>query len=204
MNMGSWILGGAAPTAIATGLFLNRPGLIGLAGEAAGYASGVFGAALATYAGVLVSNTAIPVWQEARRWMPVLFAASSMASAAGLLDLFYEGKRANQVTRVFGGVGRVAEIAAAKAVERKASRVPQVGEPFRKGAASKLWKAATALTAASLAITLLPGRSPAKRRTAGALGAAGSLCLRFAVHYIGNASARDPRASFQLQRAGGS
>ena len=71
MNMGAWILGGAAPTAIATGLFINRGGLLGLIGEVTGYLSGVFGAALATYTGVLVSNSAIPVWQEARRWMPV-------------------------------------------------------------------------------------------------------------------------------------
>jgi hypothetical protein len=35
---------------------------------------------------------------------------------------------------------------------------------------------------------------------AGICANAGSLALRFAIHYAGQASARDPRASFHLQR----
>lgn len=200
MNIGSWILGVAAPTAISTGLFINRGGLLGAVGEVTGYISGVFGTALAGYTGVLVSNSAIPVWQSARRWMPILFVASAMSTAASVLDLFYEDPRANRITRAFGNTGRIIEIAAAYKVEDVASEVPKVGEPFRKGPAATLWKTATILTAASLVISAVPGKSTAKRRVAGVLGAVGSLCLRFAVHYITNASARDPRATFQLQR----
>lgn len=201
MNMGTWILSGAAPTAIATGLFINRGGVLGKLGETTGYASGVFGAALAGYTGVLVSNSAIPAWQAARRWMPILFMASSMSSAASILDLFYENERANRITYVFGNIGRVAELAASYKVEEAAGMVPKVGEPFRKGATSVLWKTATVLTAASLIVSAIPGQSRKRRKAAGILGALGSLCLRFAVHYISNASARDPRASFHQQRA---
>lgn len=200
MNIGSWILGGAAPTAIAAGLFMNRRGGLGQIGEIAGYASGVFGTALAGYTGVLVSNSVIPAWQAARRWMPVLFMASSMASAASILDLFYENERANRITFTFGNVGRLLELAASHKVEEAASAVPKVAEPFRKGATSLLWKTATALTLASLIASAIPSHSPKKRKVAGLLGALGSLCLRFAVHYISNASARDPRASFEQQR----
>lgn len=200
MNMGSWILGGAAPTAIATGLFINRGGLLGALGEATGYASGVFGAALAGYTGVLVSNTAIPVWQAARRWMPVLFVGSAMASAASILDLFYEEERANRITFTFGTAGRLLELAASHKVESAASVVPKVGEPFRKGATSILWKVASLLTAASLIISVAPLQPTRRRKIAGILGALGSLSMRLAVHYISNASARDPRASFEQQR----
>ena len=200
MNMGVWILGGAAPTAISTGLLINRDGLPGVIGEITGYLSGIFGAALAGYTGVLVSNSAIPVWQESRRWMPVLFVASSAASAASVIDIISPGRRALRFTRIFGTAGRCAELAAARMVERSASRVPQVVEPFRRGAGGALWKAAGALTAASLVLSLLPG-GRRKMIAAGICGAAGSLCLRFAVHHITNASALDPRASFQLQRA---
>jgi len=35
---------------------------------------------------------------------------------------------------------------------------------------------------------------------AAVLATAGSLCLRLAVHYVTNASARDPKASFERQR----
>jgi formate-dependent nitrite reductase membrane component NrfD len=195
MNLGAWILAAAAPTAISTGLFINRPGPLGFVGDLTGYASGVFGAALAGYTGVLVSNSALPIWQRARRWMPVLFIASAAAAAASILDLFYEEKAARRVTGVFGTAGRVMEIAAARRVEQLASTVPRVGDPFHKGAPSALWKAAGALTAASVVMSALR-----KRRLAGLLGAAGSLCLRFAVHYLSNASARDPKASFELQR----
>lgn len=202
MNMGSWILSGAAPTAIATGLFINRGGLLGSVGEVTGYVSGIFGAALAGYTGVLVSSTAIPVWQDARRWMPILFMASSITSAASILDLFYEDERANRITQMFGNVGRVLEITAAYKVEEAGSKVTKVGEPFHKGHTSTLWKAASVLTFASLVVSAVPVKSSKKRKLAGLLGAAGSLCLRFAVHYISNASARDPRATFQHQRAG--
>lgn len=195
MNIGSWILGGAAPSAIAAGL------LNGKMGEAAGYISGIFGTALAGYTGVLVSNTAIPVWQAARRWMPVLFVSSAMASAASILDLFYEDERANRITFFFGNAGRLLELAASRKVEEAASTVPQVGEPFRKGATSVLWKTAGALTAASLIVSAIPGRSSRKRKVAGLLGALGGLALRFAVHHISNASTRNPRAAIEQQRS---
>jgi formate-dependent nitrite reductase membrane component NrfD len=201
MNMGSWILAGAAPTAIATGLLINRGGFLGRIGEVSGYISGIFGAALAGYTGVLVSNTAIPIWQTSRRWMPVLFIGSAAATTASILDLFADGKAARSVTRVFGAAGRLVELAAAKRVEHLCDAIPKVGEPFHHGGPSVLWKAAEVLTTASLVISLLPGKSMKKRRAAGVLGAAGSLCLRLAVHYLGNVSARDPRSSFQQQRA---
>jgi hypothetical protein len=201
MNMGVWILGGAAPTAIATGLFLNRDGWLGRVGEAAGLSSGIFGLALSSYTGVLVANSAIPVWQDSRRWMPVLFAASGASAAASILELFYGGPRASRITQVFGAASRSAELAAAKLVQSSASAVPRVGVPFRRGRGGALWKAASILTAASLGLSLIPGRSRGVKRLAGTLGAVGSLCLRFAVHYISQASSRDARASFDHQRA---
>jgi hypothetical protein len=174
MSLGAWILGVTAPTAIATGLFLNRPGTLGTIGEAAGYASGVLGAALAGYTGVLVGNTVIPVWYKSRRWLPVLFVGSAAATAASILDLFFARGPAARITAIFGTAGRVAELGCGYAVER-------VSEPT-----GALWTAAKVLTAASLVLSLAPGRSTRFRRTAGVLGAIGSLCLRLAVHRMGH------------------
>ena len=201
MNMGVWILSGAAPAAITTGLLLNRGGLLGWIGEAAGYVSGIFGAALAGYTGVLVSNTAIPIWQAPRAWMPVLFTASGASAAASIVDIFAKDEAACRVTRIFGTAGRAIEVAAAQKVARAASVIPRVGKPFQEGGTAILWKAATGLTAASLVLSLLPGNSRKKARIAGLLGAAGSLCMRVAVHYISEVSALDARASFHQQRA---
>jgi hypothetical protein len=75
-----------------------------------------------------------------------------------------------------------------------------VGQALRQGGPALLWKSATVLTIASLTLSLIPVKSRKKTIAAGALGTIGSLCMRFAVHYIGNASARDARASFDRQR----
>jgi hypothetical protein len=86
------------------------------------------------------------------------------------------------------------------AVEREAKQVEAVGRPLREGVSGALWNAAKVLTAASLALSLLPGRSRAKRFAGGLLGTAGAFALRFAVFHAGKASARDPRATFRQQR----
>ncbi len=201
MNVGAWILSGAAPLAITAGLFSNRQGLLGHVGSAAGYGAGLFGLGLAGYTGVLVGNTSIPLYQETRRLMPVLFLASATASAASILDILFEDRRSSKITFIFGTAGRLAELGCGFAVENVAGRVPQVAKPLHSGVSGALWRTATALTAASLVISLIPGHSRSRRKWAGVLGALGSLALRFAVHYAGTASARDPRASFRQQRA---
>jgi formate-dependent nitrite reductase membrane component NrfD len=195
MNLGAWILAGAAPLGIISGLLTRSSGgVLAVAGEFSGYGAGLFGTALAGYTGVLVGNTAIPVWKESRLILPILFYASSMASVASLLELTFQNPLANRITFLFGSAGRVAELTAAYVMEKEASRVPGVGKPLREGASGMLWKTAGALTAASLVLSILPGKSVTKRRVAGILGTIGALCLRFAIHYAGIRSSRDPTA----------
>ena len=201
MNMGTWILSGAAPTAIFTAVFINSRGFAGTVAEFTGYLSGVFGAALAGYTGVLESNSAIPIWQEARRWMPVLFIASSASSAASVIDILSDQQPSRVFARIFGTAARLTEIFAAWKVEQGASTIPRVGEPLHQGGTGFLWKLSTVLTASSLGLSLLAGRRRKPSVVAGLAGMAGSLCLRFAVHYAGNASARDPVASFHTNRS---
>ena len=200
MNMGVWILSGAVPTAITAGLFLRRRGFWRFVGESSGFASGMFGMGLATYTGVLVGNSAVPIWQASRRILPFLFGASAMASAGSLFDLLSDDPRERRITYTFGTVGRVAELAAALAMEKQVARVPVVAKPLRSGASGFLWKTATIITAASLIISLLPKTTRRKRVIAGVLGTAGSLALRYAVHQAGVASTQDPRATFHSQR----
>lgn len=203
MNMGAWILSVAPSAAVTAGLFARRSaGPLRWIGETAGYVSGVFGLALATYTGVLVSNSAVPVWQECRRVLPILFGASAAASAGAIFDLLSEGERARNITYIFGLGGRIAELSASVAMERTASRIPSVGRPLKRGLSAVLWRTATALTGASIVAMLWTGRSRRARTIAGALGIGGSLIMRFAVEQAGKASALDPRASFHQQRAG--
>jgi formate-dependent nitrite reductase membrane component NrfD len=201
MNLGSWVLAWAAPTAITAGLWVRREGPLRYISESAGYASGAIGLTLSTYTGVLVSNTAVPLYIAARHMMPVLFGASAMASAAALLDLVHEGDAGCTITHIAGTAGRIAELIAGEVLERQVSRIESVGRPLHEGVSGALWTASKLLTTASLIVSFLPARVKHRRRIAAGLATAGSLALRFAVHYAGKASARDPRATFDQQRA---
>jgi formate-dependent nitrite reductase membrane component NrfD len=198
MNVGAWIL--TAASGAAGGAVLLK----GRAGNLCGYFAGLFGAGLATYTGVLVSNSAIPIWQESRHVMPVLFGLSAMASAGSAFNLLAENAEERRVTEFFGAAGQAAELAAAFAMERQASEVPRVGRPFKQGVSGWMWQTATLLTAGSLLLSVLPGKSRKKRFAAGVLGTLGSALMRFSIEALGQASARDARASFHLQRAAGS
>ncbi len=197
MNMGAWILS-AAPVAAVGAVLFGRTRL----GAIAEVGSFLAGAGLATYTGVLVANTAVPLWQESRRTLPLLFGASAIASSASLLDLIAEDSAARRITYSFGLVGRAGELAAGLAMDRQVSKLPSVAIPLKTGLTGLAWKAATIVTAASLVTMILPHQNRRKRVISGALGTAGSLILRFAVHYAGARSARNPRASFHQQRAG--
>ena len=80
MSVGSWILAAngtlIAPAGLAA-LTRRVPRIFGAAAPLAALA----GPGLSTYTAVLVANSAIPVWSEARRTLPFLFAAGSAASA---------------------------------------------------------------------------------------------------------------------------
>jgi hypothetical protein len=191
MNLGAWILtgaGGASTGAVLLqGTVFSRP---------LGMLAGIFGLGLSTYTGVLVANTAVPLWQASRRSLPVLFGACSVMSVGSLFDFVCD----SPVIRAFGNIGRAAEITASIAMEREASRVEYVGRPLKRGFSGIMWRTASALTISSLIFSVLPKRNKATRFAAGLVGTAGSILLRFAVEHAGNVSARDPRATIRSQR----
>jgi formate-dependent nitrite reductase membrane component NrfD len=201
MSVGSWVLAGAASATMGSALAANRPGLLGRLGDAAGYAASLLGMPLAGYTSVLLANTAVPLWQGTRRSLPPLFVGSAMSGLASLFGLLPASERERAVVHRFGIAGKVAGLAAMAAVEREARRAGDVGAPLRQGLSGALWKAAGAATAASLALSVLPGRSRRRRITEAFLGTAAALALRFAVFHAGKASARDPRATFRQQRS---
>jgi formate-dependent nitrite reductase membrane component NrfD len=203
LSMGSWVLAVESPATAASAMLGPAGGFPGRLGDAAGLAAGALGVPQAGYTAVLVSNTAVPVWQATRHSLPALFMASAVAGAASVLDLIPMTGRQATVVRQYGLLGRVAELVAAVAVERDAGRVERVGRPLREGLSGSLWTASKVLTAGSLVLSLLSRRSRGLRAAAGLLGTAGALALRFSVFHAGKASTRDPRATFHQQRAGG-
>jgi formate-dependent nitrite reductase membrane component NrfD len=202
MNIGSWVLSATAPLAAGSALLSEGDGFLGAAGNVAGLGAAVAGVPLTGYTAVLISNTAVPVWQSTRRSTPPLFMASAVLSAASLLQLMRLTDDERRIVRRFAVAGAAAELASSFVLEREAGRVERVARPLHEGRSGALLKAAKALTGASLLLTILPGVSRVRRVLAGALGTAGAMAVKFGIFEAGKASARDPRATFHQQRAG--
>jgi len=200
MSMGSWILsifstaaGGAAVLSLGPNIF--RP-----VAETCGVVAGLLGLGLSGYTGVLISQSAVPVWQQAYRTMPVLFLASGTAAAASFFEFFKLNEPEHRAVQRFALMGKMVELLATATLEADANRVKRVGRPLKQGFSGFLWQTAKVLTVASAVLSVLPGRSRKKTITAAFLGSLASLGLRFGIFYAGKASALDPRASFEVQR----
>ncbi|MGH3050254.1 MAG: NrfD/PsrC family molybdoenzyme membrane anchor subunit [Gaiellaceae bacterium] len=196
MNIGSWVLlvsGGASSTAAALEL-LDWLEPVKRAAEVVATLSGPL---LATYTGVLVANTAVPVWHEGRRELPWIFGASAAASAGAAACLFLDPEGAGPARRL-AIAGVATEGALMQAME---TRLGPIGEVYRQGAAGKLAWAAKGLSTAGAALLALKGRrSRAAAVAGGALVCAGEMCLRWTVFKAGFQSARDPKYVVESQR----
>lgn len=202
MSMGSWILALSGAANGAGFVFGSKRGLLGAVGRVGIAAGGGLGALLAGYTGVLLANTAVPLWQASRRVLPVLFVASGMASAGAVLELFPDSGASRKVTHWYGTAGKAVALGAMVALERSAPRAPRVTEPLRTGATGMLWRAGLGFTLAGLMASGLRNRSRSRERIGAVLTLAGALATRLAVFQAGKRSARDPRATFEGQRAG--
>ena len=83
MSMGAWLLATMAPLAGASALLSRGPKPIRAVGDVAGLGATLVGMPFTGYTAVLIANTAVPVWQSARKALPALFITSSMS---GLID----------------------------------------------------------------------------------------------------------------------
>lgn len=190
MNVGTWLLSSAGA---AIGLAWARSvlGWFPRAGRAGATVAAAAGPAVATYTAVLIADTSVPVWYEARHQLPFLFAASSAASAGGTAILLVPARAAGPARRLALG-GAVAEIVAGALMER---RLGELAEPYRSGRSGRLARAAKGCAVAGAA--LLARR---RSRAGAALLVAGAAIERWAVFTAGRASAEDPRYTVAPQR----
>jgi formate-dependent nitrite reductase membrane component NrfD len=192
MSMGSWILSSAAGAAAV--LRFGPRGFRTLA-NVFGCIAGVFGLGLSGYTGVLISQSAVPVWQASYRITPIPFLTSGTTATASFFELFKLNRREASAIEWFGNMGKIVELAATFALEYNVRRSDRVARPVREGFSGFPWQRAKALTISSTILSILPGNSRPKRIAAGVLGSVASLCLRFGIFYAGKAPARDSRAS---------
>jgi hypothetical protein len=195
LSMGAWLLVGYVPAAIGSAL-LAELGWWRPVQRTASAVAAVGGLPMVTYTAVLVADTAIPVWHEARRELPFTFAGSAVASAGGAA-LVLVPTASSAPARRAALLGVAMEGTAQQLMERRLG--PQV-RPYREGSAGRFSKAAKALTVTGAAVTAVAGRRRAGAVVGGALLMAGSLSLRWSVFRAGWQSAEDPELVVRLQR----
>jgi polysulfide reductase-like protein len=205
MSIGTWMLSGFSPfVAVAAASELSEvlPGrwraLVDAAARPSGLAATLFAPAITTYTGILIADTAVPVWHGAHRELPYLFGASALAASGGLAAAASPAAE-SAPARAAGMFGAVAEQVLDHAVHR---RLGMVAEPLSQGRAGRYLKAARWSTRAGVA--LLAVSAVRRSRTldvAGGLAlAAGSLMTRLGYFHAGTASATDPRYTVIPQR----
>jgi hypothetical protein len=186
MSVGAWTLSlfatASVAAAIGEGLGLKR------IGDAAAFVAALSGVVMATYTGVLLGATAIPVWAAHARTLPVHFGASALASATAVLELRGHEERA---LNVLGLAAVIAETAMGVDIESDRSIA---SEPLRRGATGATIRIGGFFSGPlPLALRLLGIRSKRARRAAAASALLGSLITRLGWIEAGRASAKDSR-----------
>jgi hypothetical protein len=196
MSVGSWVLTAFAPASMAAAAS-DLTGRLPRLGRVAAGVAALLGPVVATYTAVLVADTAIPAWHDARRELPFLFVGSAAASAAGVAMMATPAADAGPARRL-AAMGAALELGAFRAMESRLDEA--VAGPYMHGRAGRLAKAAEACTATGAVLAVAAGRRRPAAVVAGALLCAGSLFTRFSVFRAGFESAADPAATIDPQR----
>lgn len=196
MSVGSWILAGSG---ISTGVAaLNAwTGRLPRSARVAKPAAALLGLPLSTYTAALVSNTAVPVWHEARRELPFVFGAGAALSAGAATVAITPPEHAAAARRLALG-GAVLEVGLKELMGR---RLGEHGQAYKQGAPARFGHIARASIAAGTALLWRRGgRSHGAAATAGVLLCAGALSARWSVFEAGFVSAAAPRFTVGPQR----
>ncbi len=202
MSVGSWTLTAFSGVSTATALMelvpvhVRRADIVRLADGGLTVLSAILGGAMATYTGVLIGATAVPVWNTNAGLLPAHFAASGVGSAVAVLDLAgHDDRGLNDL----GLAAAAVETVVGAALE---SRAVASERPLKEGASGALVRAGGVLSGPiPLVLRVLGRRRPMWRRAASLAAIAGSILTRFGWIAAGRESTQD--ASLQLNGAEG-
>jgi hypothetical protein len=202
MSVGSWTLvafsNSTAAAAVLAEIEHRRAGYrIPVLSDMMEISSALSGLALATYTGVLLGATAIPVWNRNVSLLPIHFATSGMSAAVSMLELRgHESKSLNRIATAAAAIDTV--VGASLELRRKPAM-----KPLHSGVSGWVMRAAGLLSGPiPLALRLIAGASARNgvrfRKVAAMSAVAGSLVTRFAWVGAGRVSAKDPTVPLQL------
>jgi polysulfide reductase-like protein len=202
MSLGAWVLvvfSGCIFLALASHeLILRGYGVSAFwiylrwAGELSGAITGLL---LASYTGVLIGATAIPVWSHNREILPAHFLTSGLGCSAGILELFGFMIPATQILGfAASGIETLLDIFLEV-------RQRPVDAPLHHGRSGRTLRVAGLLEGpAALLIRGVWGSASHGRYAAALCFILGALLSRYAWIWAGRASADNPHALFQVQR----
>jgi Polysulphide reductase, NrfD len=204
MSVGSWTLVAFSNSAAASA-FLGqlrrkspRGAAITIAENAAQFVALISGLALATYTGVLIGATAVPVWNTNISLLPIHFATSGMAAATSMLELRGHDSAA---LNAIGFTTALAETAIGASIELRKDRALRPLKHGRSGWLTRLGGLLSGPLPLALRIAAMASEDERKtqfRKMAAASAVAGSLVTRFAWTQAGHASAADPKIPLEL------
>jgi hypothetical protein len=201
MSMGAWILVAFSNCAFLAVLCFElvlrgfaNPFSISLLWLLEGSAA-ITGLLLASYTGVLIGATAIPVWSENRELLPAHFLTSALGGSAAILEVTGFLIPATQILGfVASGIETLIEIFLEV-------RKRPVDAPLHHGRSGKTLRIAGLLEGpAALLLRAFFGSSHTGRYAAALCFLLGALLSRYAWIWAGRASANDPHVLFSLQR----
>jgi formate-dependent nitrite reductase membrane component NrfD len=209
MNLGSWIL-----TAFSTGAGVAAAAEIDrLSGERlplgplrrmlravegpAGLEAAAFAPLLAVYTAVLLADTSVPTWNDAREELPFVFVSSAALASAGLA-MVTTPVAETAAARKLAVLGVIGDVVATRIMHRRMD--PVAAEPLHEGRAGTMMRLSEALAVAGGVGTVLGGRRRGAAAASGLALMAASALTRFGVFEAGIHSAKDPRYTIEPQK----
>jgi formate-dependent nitrite reductase membrane component NrfD len=156
---------------------------------------------MATYTGVLIGATAIPVWNENIDSLPIHFALSGLGAGVSAIQLM--GREENRSLNMLGIAASLGETLEGVKLETAAK---PANEPLKKGVSGAITRLGGLLSGPlPLALRLAAAfagerRSKQLTRVAAAATLAGSFLTRVGWVRAGHASARDYRLPLEIAR----
>jgi hypothetical protein len=179
MSVGSWTLAAFSASSAAALVPISAISTV------AAPVSALLGCGMLTYTGVLIGATAIPVWHERIKELPIHFAASGMGSAAAALTLL--GHDDPALDRVAIGAAAAETV---MGVVLELTRTP-ASAPLREGTSGFLIRTGRLLSGPVPLVLRTVSRSRRTRQAASVASLAGSLLTRLGWVLAGRAGAKE-------------
>ena len=205
MSVGVYIVSAFTPATVlaktANHLRNNRSGrMLKIIETASGLFSALFGLGMATYTGVLIGSTAIPVWNENIDSLPIHFALSGLGAGVSAIQLMgHEDSRSLNMLGIAASLGETMEGVTLETTFKLAN------EPLKKGASGVITRLGGVLSGPIPLVLRVAAafagehRSRQLVRAAAAATIAGSFFTRLGWIRAGHASAKDYRLPLQIE-----